>query len=97
MSPSLGRPEPAVSPHQRLISRVWLAAMTLMIAAEAKGLVSGPMIGFDPEGAKREFGISDRCLPVMLLAVGYPAPGNRPRKPRLSVDEVLAMNGAQAF
>ena len=74
-----------------------LAAMTLMLAAEAKGLVSGPMIGFDPEGVKREFNISDRYVPVMLLAVGYPAPGNHPRKPRLSVDEVLAFEQGREF
>ncbi|MBL8202795.1 MAG: nitroreductase family protein [Blastocatellia bacterium] len=66
-----------------------LAAMTLMLAAEAKGLVSGPMIGFDPEGVKQAFGISDQYVPVMLLTVGYAAPGNWPRKPRLSVDEVM--------
>src|SRR6185437_966665 len=47
------------------------AAMTLMIAAQAKGLASGPMIGFDPAGVKREFNISDRYVPVMLLTVGY--------------------------
>jgi nitroreductase len=69
-----------------------LAAMTLMIAAQARGLVSGPMIGFDPEGVKREFRISDRYLPVMLVTVGYPAPGNRPRKPRLGVGRVLAFD-----
>ena len=74
-----------------------LAAMTLMLAAEAKGLVSGPMIGFDPEGVKREFGISDRYVPVMLLAVGYAAAGNHPRKPRLSVDEVLAFEQGREF
>ena len=74
-----------------------LAAMTLMIAASAKGLVSGPMIGFDPEGVKREFGIADRYVPVMLLPVGYPAPGNFPRKPRLSVDEVLAFGHGREF
>jgi len=74
-----------------------LAAMTLMLAAEAKGLVSGAMIGFDPEGVKREFGISDRYVPVMLLAVGYAANGNFPRKPRLSVDEVLAFNKGREF
>lgn len=67
-----------------------LAAMTLMLAAEAKGLVSGPMIGFDPEGVKRELQITERYLPVMLIAVGHPAPGNWPRKPRLALDEVLA-------
>lgn len=74
-----------------------LAAMTLMLAAEAKGLVSGAMIGFDPEGVKREFNISDRYVPVMLIAVGYEAPGNWPRKPRLSVDEVLAFGEGREF
>lgn len=74
-----------------------LAAMTLMIAAHAKGLVSGPMIGFDPEGVKREFGISDRYVPVMLLTVGYPAEGNWPRKPRLTVEEVLAFDRGREF
>lgn len=74
-----------------------MAAMVLMIAAEARGLATGPMIGFDPEGVKREFGISDRYVPVMLLTVGYPAPGNWPRKPRLGVDEVLAFHKGREF
>lgn len=74
-----------------------LAAMTLMLAAEAKGLVSGPMIGFDPEGVKREFNIADRYVPVLLIAVGYPAPGNHPRKPRLPVEEVLAFERGREF
>ncbi len=73
------------------------AAMTLMIAAQAKGLATGPMIGFDPAGVKREFNIPDRYVPVMLLTVGYPAPGNWPRKPRLGVDEVLAFNRGREF
>jgi nitroreductase len=74
-----------------------MAAMVLMLAAEAKGLVSGPMIGFDPEGVKREFEIPDRFIPVMLLTVGYAAPGNWPRKPRLSVDEILAFDRGREF
>jgi nitroreductase len=73
------------------------AAMTLMLAAEAKGLVSGPMIGFDPAGVKQAFDIADRYVPVMLLTVGHPAPGNWPRKPRLAVDEVLAFNHGRVF
>lgn len=74
-----------------------LAAMTLMIAAQAKGLVTGPMIGFDPEGVKREFSIADHLIPVMLLPVGYAAPGNLPRKPRLTVDEVLSFGNGSTF
>jgi len=74
-----------------------LAAMTLMLAAEAKGLASGPMIGFDPEGVRREFSIPDRYVPVMLLTVGHRAPGNSPRKPRLTVDEVLSFGGGREF
>ena len=74
-----------------------LAAMTLMLAAQAKGYLSGPMIGFEPEGVKREVGIPDRYVPVMLLPVGYAAPGNWPRKVRLSVDEVLAFDRGREF
>jgi nitroreductase len=66
-----------------------LAAMTLMLAAEAKGLVSGPMVEFDPQALRQEFRIPERYLPVMLIAVGHGAPGNWPRKPRLSLEDVL--------
>jgi len=74
-----------------------LAGMTFMIAAQARGYVTGPMIGFDPEQVKKTFGISDRYVPVMLITLGYPAPGNATRKPRLSVDEVLAFNQGREF
>jgi nitroreductase len=74
-----------------------LAAMTLMIAAQARGYVTGPMIGFDPEQVKRVFDITDRYVPVMLITLGYPAPGNLPRKPRLGVDEVLEFNAGREF
>ena len=74
-----------------------LAAMTLMIAAQARGYVTGPMIGFDPEQVKKIFNISDRYVPVMLVTLGHPAPGNLPRKPRLPVDEVLAFNQGREF
>ena len=74
-----------------------MAAMTLMIAAQARGYATGPMIGFDPEQVKKWLKISDRYVPVMLVTLGYPAPGNFPRKPRLSVDQVLAFNEAREF
>lgn len=74
-----------------------MAAMTFMLAAQARGYVTGPMIGFDPEKVKKLVNISDRYVPVMLITLGYPAPGNLPRKPRLSVDEVLAFNQGREF
>lgn len=67
-----------------------LAAMNLMTAAQAMGLVSAPLIGFDAVGVKREFGIPDDYILIMLVAVGYPAPGNWPKKPRFSVDQILS-------
>jgi nitroreductase len=74
-----------------------LAAMALMVAAGDKGLATGPMIGFDPEGVKREFGIPDRYVPMMLITAGYPAPGNWPRKPRLAVDEILSFGSGKGL
>jgi len=74
-----------------------LAGMTLMIAAQARGYVTGPMIGFDPDQVKKAFSISDRYVPVMLITLGHAAPGNGARKPRLGVDEVLAFNRGREF
>ena len=66
-----------------------LGAMTLMLAAQSMGLVSGPMIGFDPVGVATQFNLSDKEIPAMLVAIGYAAPGNWPQKPRLPVTDVL--------
>ncbi|MGS5087624.1 nitroreductase family protein [Hydrogenophaga sp. A37] len=68
-----------------------LAAMTLMTAAQALGLASAPMGGFDAAAVSAEFGIGATELPVMLVAIGRPAPGNWPRKPRRPVEDVLAI------
>jgi nitroreductase len=66
-----------------------LAAMTLMLAAEGMGLASSALSGFDAAGVAREFGLADSELPVMLVTVGYAAPGNWPQKPRKPLAEVL--------
>lgn len=68
-----------------------LGAMTLMLAAQGMGLVSGPMIGFDPAGVAREFNLSEQEIPAMLVAVGFAAAGNWPQKPRLPVQDVLTI------
>lgn len=66
-----------------------LAAMTLMLAAQSMGLVSGPMIGFDPAQVRAGFGLGTDEIPALLVTVGRPAPGNWPRKPRRPVPDVL--------
>jgi len=68
-----------------------LAAMTLMHAAQAMGLVSGPMIGFDPDRVHDGFALGEDEIPVLLLTVGRPAPGNWPRKPRREPADVLSI------
>ena len=74
-----------------------MAAMNLMNAATAMGMISAPMIGFDSAGVKKEFGISEQFVPVMLVAVGHPAPGNWPKKPRFTVEQVLSIDKMKEF
>jgi nitroreductase len=64
-------------------------AATLIQAAEAMGLATGPIGGFDAAGVTRAFGLQAHEIPVMLVAVGRAAPGNWPQKPRRPLHEVL--------
>lgn len=66
-----------------------LGAAFLMFAAQAYGLATGPMVGFDPAAVAREFGLAADEIPVVLIAVGYAREGNWPQKPRLPVSRVL--------
>jgi nitroreductase len=66
-----------------------MAGMTLMLAAEEKGLVTGPMIGFDPAGVSAAFGLAADEVPAMVIACGNAAPGNWPRKARRPVAETV--------
>lgn len=68
-----------------------LGAAFLMFAAEAHGLATGPMVGFDPEVVAREFRLAANEIPVVLVAVGYAREGNWPQKPRLPVSQVLEL------
>ncbi|MGY4573699.1 nitroreductase family protein [Bradyrhizobium sp. USDA 3256] len=65
-------------------------AGALMFAAQARGLGSSPLIGFDAAGVTQEFGLAGDEVPVVLVAVGYAAEGNWPQKPRRSVNELLS-------
>ncbi len=67
------------------------AAATMFYAAHGMGLGCGPMIGFDPDGVSREFGLASDEIPVVLVSVGFGTPANWPQKPRRPVSYVLTV------
>lgn len=79
----------AAKARDEAVRSATLGAATLLYAAEAKGLASCPMGGFDPAGIAREFDLAGDEIPVVLVAVGRAAPGNWPPKPRRPPTEVL--------
>lgn len=69
-----------------------LSAMLLMIGAQAMGLQTGAMGGFDPEAVHREFGLAADAIPVMLVTVGKAREGNWSQKVRRPVAEILSVH-----
>ncbi|MGC4375949.1 nitroreductase family protein [Fictibacillus sp. Mic-4] len=68
-------------------SNASLAAMQLMLAAQAKGYSTVAMGGFNSEAFMKEFSVSSRYVPVMLIAVGKAAAPARPTQ-RLDINQL---------
>jgi nitroreductase len=68
-----------------------LAAMTLMLVAQSKGLATCPMIGFDPAQVTEIAGLQDNCFPVMLVVLGKPREGKPLPTSRLPLTDVLKL------
>ncbi len=66
-------------------------AMSLMLAAKDMGLDTHPMDGFDLEGVRKSFNISDNYWIPLLLAVGYFQKDKEllPPKWRKTFDEIV--------
>ncbi|MFT3691221.1 nitroreductase family protein [Paenirhodobacter sp.] len=79
--------DPRAARDEAIRSAIFGAA-TLIHAASALGLASGPMTGFEPDPLARAFGLGTD-VPVLLLSVGRAAPGNWPQKPRRPLSDVL--------
>lgn len=69
-----------------------LAAMQLMLAAKAKGLDSGPMVGFDADAFVKAFNVPPRYIPVLLVAIGKAVRPARPTS-RFPVEQTIIWNG----
>ncbi|MFC5470079.1 nitroreductase family protein [Cohnella suwonensis] len=68
-----------------------LVSMQIMLAAKARGLDTVPMGGYDAAKFVEAFGIGERYVPVMLIAIGKAAKEGHPSI-RLNVDEVTNWN-----
>ena len=68
-----------------------LFGMSILLAAKSLGVDSHPMDGMDLEGVAREFGLSEREHPILLIALGFHDNSKtlQPRKPRRSYDELV--------
>ncbi|MAD43742.1 MAG: nitroreductase family protein [Oceanospirillaceae bacterium] len=78
--------------HDEALRSASMATMNLMTAATAKGLATGPMIGFDAARLKQTFNIGDQYDVAMMVTLGYAREGNWARKPRLSAGEVTVLD-----
>ncbi|CAH0344016.1 nitroreductase family protein [Bacillus sp. CECT 9360] len=65
-----------------------LVAMQLMLIAKARGYDTVPMGGFDKEKFAERFDVSDRYIPIVLIALGKAA-GPAFQSSRLPVEDVV--------
>ncbi|UUZ86353.1 nitroreductase family protein [Paenibacillus sp. P26] len=63
-----------------------------MLAAKAKGLDSGPMVGFDADAFVKVFHVPPRYIPVLLVAIGKAVKPARPTS-RFPVEQTVIWNG----
>lgn len=82
----------AVYRRDEAIRNASLAAMQLLLAATARGLDAGPMVGFDAAAFVREFRVPSRYLPVLLVAIGKASLPARPTS-RFPVEQTAVWNG----
>lgn len=91
----LFRPVPSIpAVHGRfwVTKQVMLAAMNFMLAAQAAGLATVPMEGFDERGVRKVLGVPRRCVVAVVIPVGYAADGVL-RKTRLPLSASVHHNG----
>jgi nitroreductase len=68
-----------------------LISMQLMLIARAKGFDTVPMGGYDKAAFMEAFGVSDRYIPIMLIAIGKAAKPGHPTT-RLPIENVMFFN-----
>jgi nitroreductase len=77
--------------HKRfwLAKQVMLCAMNFMLAAEAAGLGTVPMEGFDAGRLRRALDLPRPWEPILVVPVGYAKTGGGAEKTRLPLERVM--------
>lgn len=83
---------PAVHKEYWLTKQTMLAAMLFMLAAEAAGVATVPMEGFDESRVKKAMGIPPSFVVPLVVPVGYAVEGKL-KKTRLPVERFIHVNG----
>lgn len=78
--------------HDEALRSGSLAAMTLMLAARARGFDTGPMIGFDADAVCEILKAPSNYIPVMMIVLGRRGEEPRPRDYRRPVSEVVRLD-----
>ncbi len=79
---------PAVEKRYWLAKQVMLSAMTFMLGAQAAGLATIPMEGFDESRVRKALNIPASHIVPIVIPVGYPEPQNL-KKTRLPLSGML--------
>lgn len=66
-----------------------IAVTTMMLVAEAYGLDTAPMEGFDPAAVKTELGLPEQAEVIAFLAIGFAQEPDKPYGGRLALSEFV--------
>ncbi|HEX4343597.1 MAG TPA: nitroreductase family protein [Verrucomicrobiae bacterium] len=78
-----------VPAHVWLSRHVMIGFTTMMYVAEAYGLDTAPMEGFEPEAVKREFNLPPEAEVIALLAIGFAKEPDKAYGGRLAVENIV--------
>lgn len=79
-----------VPPAVWLTRQTMIALTTMMLVAEAYGLDTATMEGFDPDAVKREFSLPLESEVIALLAIGYGKGPDKVYGGRLALREIVS-------
>ncbi len=80
---------PAVNKRYWLGKQTMLCAMNFMLAAEASGMNTLPMEGFDTSRVRRILDLPRSWYPMLVVALGRARPDDAPRKTRFPLEKVI--------